>query len=195
MADKIKAGEKDALIVVDVQKCFLPGGSLGVAGGDRVIPLINELENKFNTMAFTRDWHPPDHCSFAQDPEFTHGSWPRHCVQNTEGAEFGDGLVTPDDAIYILKGQDPDKEAYSGFEDSDLGDRLGEKGVKRVFLTGIALDVCVKDTALDGIRQGFEVYVVEDAARPVDNPPGMARDAVEEMTKAGVKIIKSADIE
>jgi len=187
MAEKTRIGPQDALIVVDVQYGFLPGGSLPVKDGDKVIPVINELEDKFQVTAFTQDWHPPDHCSFKEKPEFTDGSWPEHCVAGTPEAELAADLKQPDDAI--------DKEAYSGFQDTDLADRLRDRGVKRVFITGLALDVCVRDTALHALEEGFETFVIEDATRPVDNPRGTARQALDKMKKKGVKIIQSADID
>ena len=195
MADKLKINDKDAIIVVDVQNCFLPGGALGVEEGDEIIPVLNKLIPKFETKVFTRDWHPSDHCSFSDDPEFKDKSWPPHCVRNTEGAEFGPDLKVPDDAIIISKADDPEKEAYSGFQDTELTDKLKERGVERVFIGGLATDFCVKFTTLHAIERGFETIVVRDAAKGIDNPEGSVQEALKEMEDAGAKVVTSDRIE
>jgi nicotinamidase/pyrazinamidase len=195
MADKIKIRDSDALIAVDVQNDFIPGGSLAVNEGDRVVPALNMLIPKFRTRVFTRDWHPENHVSFSDDPQFVDKSWPAHCVQGTPGAEFHKDLEVPDDAIIVSKATDPDQDAYSAFEGTGLADTLHERGIKRVMVGGLATDYCVKATALDAIREGFEAVVVLDACRGVDVPPGTAKAAVEEMKAAGAKVIYSGDIE
>jgi nicotinamidase/pyrazinamidase len=195
MADKIKIRDGDALIAVDVQNDFLPGGSLAVSDGDRVVPVLNALIPRFRTRVFTRDWHPAKHVSFSDDPEFVDKSWPAHCVQDTPGAEFHQDLEVPDDAIIVSKATDPAKDAYSAFEGTGLADDLRERGVNRVVIGGLATDYCVKATALDAVREGFEAVVVLDACRGVDVPPGTAQAAVEEMKAAGALVIDSGDVE
>jgi len=178
--------DTDALIVVDVQNDFCPGGSLAVEGGDRVVPEINRLVPLFAHVVFTRDWHPADHVSFSDRPEYGDGSWPPHCVQDTEGAQFHPALKRPDGALIVSKGDDPDAEAYSGFQATsvDLTAWLRERGVERVFVAGLATDYCVMATALDARRAGFEVFLLEDAVRGV--APDTSRDALEELRWAGV---------
>jgi len=187
--------EHDALIVADVQGCFLPGGSLGIEGGDAVIPVINRLVPRFRHHVFSRDWHPAGHVSFADDPEFRDLSWPVHCVQGTAGAELDPSLDVPDGALLVNKGTNPDREAYSAFqtEDVDLATTLRAAGVERVFVTGLATDYCVRATALDARRAGFDVVVVEDAARGV-SPDTVAR-ALADMDEAGVERVQSQELE
>lgn len=183
----------DVLIVVDVQNDFCPGGALPVTEGHRVVPVINAMLRHFENVVFTRDWHPFDHCSFDDEPEFIDGSWPDHCVQDTPGAEFhGDlrvGLATP----IVNKGTDPDREAYSGFDDTTLHERFQVWGIRRVYVCGLATDYCVKHTALDAARLGYEVAVIEDACRGVDHPPGSVQTALDEMASAGVRLCRSGE--
>lgn len=186
--------ESDALIVVDVQRDFCPGGSMGVNEGDKVVPVINGLLPKFNVKVFTRDWHPPDHFSFSDEPKFVDKSWPPHCVAGTEGAMFHPGLKVPGDALVVNKGTDKNKEAYSGFDGTRLAADLKKLGIKRVFVCGIATDYCVKATVLGAIREGFAAALVADAVKGVDVPPGNAEKAVNEMGKAGAEIVVSGDI-
>lgn len=177
----------DALIVVDAQNDFCPGGALAVEEGDRVVPEINRLLPLFRHSVFTRDWHPVNHVSFADAPEFRDGSWPPHCVQGTDGARFHPDLKVPDGALIASKGDDPALEAYSGFQATtvDLAAWLRERGVERVFVTGLATDYCVRATSLDALRAGFEVVLLEDAVRGV--APDTTRDALEELRHAGVR--------
>lgn len=177
----------DALIVVDVQNDFLPGGRLVVEDGDQVVPLTNMLAPLFEHVVYTRDWHPSDHVSFADPPEYRDGSWPAHCIQGTEGAEFPPNLKIARDALIVDKGDDPTVEAYSGFQAGglDLAGWLRERGVERLFITGLATDYCVLNTALDGVAAGFEVALVEDSVRGV--AADTSRDAMEEMRRAGVR--------
>ncbi len=177
----------DALIVVDVQNDFCPGGALAVDDGDGIVPEINRLLPLFHHVAFTRDWHPAGHVSFAERPEYRDGSWPPHCVQGTTGAEFHPDLKIPDGALIVSKGDDPDAEAYSGFQarDVDLAAWLRERAVDRVFVAGLATDYCVLATSLDAQREGFEVVLLEDAVRGVT--PATTRDALEELRRAGVR--------
>lgn len=185
----------DALLVVDVQNDFCPGGALPVAEGHRVVSVINLIMPMFDHVLFTRDWHPENHCSFGDPPEFSDGSWPAHCVEFSPGAEFHGDLHVPSDADIISKGTDPDREAYSGFENQELEPLLRKDGVQRVFVCGLATDYCVKATALDAVARGFDVVLVENACRGVDCPPGSVTDAVAAMRQAGVMVCYSGDLE
>ena len=184
-------GPNDALIVVDVQNDFAPGGALPVSDGKLVVPVINLLEPLFEHAVFTRDWHPIDHCSFAEEPAFADGSWPVHCVQDTPGAEFVGSLHVPVDALIVDKATDPEHEAYSGFDGTDLAEALKARGVERVFVCGLATDFCVKATALDARRDGFETIVVLDACRGIDAPAGSVAAALDAMREAGVILCQS----
>lgn len=183
----LKVDEKSALIIVDVQKDFCPGGALPVAEGDEVIPLLNEYIRRFKragaAIYATRDWHPSNHVSFKPRG----GPWPPHCVQETGGAEFHPGLKLPEGTRIISKGSDPDSDAYSGFEGTNLDRLLKKGGVRRVFVGGLATDYCVKNTVLDALRAGFEVVLLEDASRGVNVRPSDSEEAVEEMTKKGAR--------
>jgi nicotinamidase/pyrazinamidase len=185
----------DAFIVVDVQNDFCPGGALPVKDGQRVVPLINRIMPHFDRVVFTRDWHPFDHISFEENPEFVDKSWPAHCVQDTPGAEFHSELRTGLAAAIVSKGVHPDKEAYSGFEGTDLDSRLQRWGIRRIFVAGIATDYCVKHTTLDARRLGYEVTVITDACRGVDVPPGSAAAAFAAMKEAGAHLVTSKDFE
>jgi nicotinamidase/pyrazinamidase len=188
----MELNDKDALIVVDVQNDFCPGGALSVLGGEGVVRVINPLQLKFDRIYFTRDWHPQDHCSFSDEPTFQDGSWPVHCVQDSPGAEFQGDLHVPSDATIINKGTDPDKEAYSGFQDTDLAARLRDAGVERVFVTGLATDYCVKATALDAVKAGFQTVLVENGCRGVDDEG--SKEAITAMRAAGVEVYIGADV-
>lgn len=188
-AFSIEAG--DALIVVDVQNDFCPGGALAVSDGDRVVPVINALTPRFGQVVFTRDWHPPEHCSFADPAQFVDKSWPVHCVANSAGAAFHPDLYIPEAALIVSKGTAPDREAYSGFEGTSLANDLRIRKVQRVIVCGLATDYCVKATALDALAEGFEVVVIEDGCRAVDNPPGTGAAALREMASQGVNFVNS----
>ncbi len=181
-----------ALIVVDVQRDFMPGGSLPVPKGDEIIDQLNTIISEFQKRGlpifFTRDWHPPNHISFRDRG----GPWPPHCVQGTEGAEFHPDLRVPEDAVIINKATDPDKEAYSGFDGTNLADELRERGVRRLFVGGVATDYCVRATVLDGLKLGFEVIVLEDLIRGVD--PNTSREALKEMVLKGAILARSSDL-
>jgi nicotinamidase/pyrazinamidase len=185
----------DAFIVVDVQNDFCPGGALPVKDGHRVVPIVNRLMPRFDRVVFTRDWHPFDHISFDAEPEFVDQSWPVHCVQDTPGAEFRSDLRTGLAAAIVSKGVDPDKEAYSGFEGTDLDSRLQRWGIRRIFIAGIAMDYCVKHTTLDARRLGYDVVVITDACRAVDVPAGSGAAALEVMAAAGAQLVTSKDLE
>jgi len=191
----MKIASEDALVVVDVQNDFCKRGALAVPGGEDVVPIINAVSPRFEHCVFTRDWHPPGHCSFSATPEYVDGSWPIHCVAETEGAAFCADLDVPEDAVIIDKGTRRDREAYSGFDGTDLAARLRALGVKRVFVCGIATDYCVMATVLDALANGFEAVLLEDACRAVDNPPGAGAAAVHTMRHAGVSIASTGDLE
>ncbi len=185
----------DALIVVDVQRDFLPGGSLAVPDGDQVVPVINGWVERFAELDLpvfaTRDWHPPDHCSFVEQG----GTWPPHCVADTHGAVFADDLRLPGDATVISKATSPAADAYSGFDGTDLAERLNASGVKRVFVGGLATDYCVLATVRDALAAGFDVFVIEDAVRAVDVDPGDGDRALEAMRGLGARCIHDAQPE
>jgi nicotinamidase/pyrazinamidase len=181
---------RDALIIVDVQNDFCPGGALAVPSGHEVIPIINPLlQHRWLSVA-TIAWHPADHCSF--EPQG--GPWPPHCVQQTLGAELHPELDATKIELVITKGSHPDVEAYSGFHGTELAKILREKGVKRVLLCGIATDYCVRATAHDALQEGFEVLVLEDAIRGVEVDPGDCQRAIEELRQAGAQVVVSADL-
>jgi nicotinamidase/pyrazinamidase len=178
----------EALVIVDVQNDFCPGGALEVKDGDAVIAPLNKLASDCPLVIATRDWHPPDHRSFIEHG----GTWPVHCVQGTPGAELREDL--DHDAIdrVIDKGQDPFTEGYSAFEDTELEQVLRDAGVDRVHIGGLALDVCVKNTALDAERLGFDAVVHRDAARAVNAEPGDEERTVRELEAAGVTLLESS---
>ena len=188
-------GREDALIIVDVQVDFCPGGALPVPEGDKIIPALNEYIKKFSEagalIVATRDWHPPNHVSFKNQG----GLWPPHCIQGTEGAKFHPSLQLPKNVKIVSKAIDPFKEAYSGFEGTDLGDFLKKRGIKRVFVGGLATEYCVKHTVLDALKLGFETFLLEDAVKGIDAKPGDVERAVKEMLEKGARKISISDIE
>lgn len=179
---------RDALIVVDVQNDFLPGGALAVADGDAVIPVINECMRlsavKGIPVFATRDWHPADHCSFAPNG----GIWPEHCVADSPGAQFAERLALPEDVTIINKGTDSNKEAYSGFQGTDLASQLQAKGVERVIVGGLATDYCVLSTVNDALEHGFDVVLLTRAIRAVDVESGDGDRAIESMLERGATV-------
>ena len=188
----------DALVLVDMQNDFCPGGALPVPEGDRVVPVLNTLLDHRELLAVaTRDWHPPDHSSFATQG----GPWPVHCVAGTPGAEFHPGLHRQRLAHMVSIGATVSKatareqEAYSGFQGTDLTAFLRGRGIRRLVVGGLATDYCVKATALDARKEGFEVFLLTDAIRAVNVQPGDGDRAIAEMVAAGVAPITSADIE
>jgi len=180
-----------ALIVVDVQRDFCPGGALAVKNGDRVVPRLNKVVEAFDKSGlpvfFTRDWHPSNHISFVGQG----GRWPPHCVQGTRGAEFHPGLRIPHGATIISKGDKPRFEAYSGFQGTDLEERLKALDVDEVLIGGLTTDYCVKESSLDALRAGFAVDVLEDCVMPVNVRPGDGARALREMQKEGAKLTTS----
>jgi nicotinamidase/pyrazinamidase len=207
----IKPGGHDVLLVVDVQNCFIPGGSLAVNGGDEIVPIINRIAPAFRNVVLTQDWHTPGHVSFAsshpgkkpfetvQLPYGTQVLWPDHCVQGTEGAALAPGLSIPHAELIIRKGYRRDVDSYSAFLEADrktptgLGGYLHERGLHHVYLVGLATDFCVGWSALDARKAGFAATVIEDATRGIDAGGSLAK-AWADMTGAGVKRIKSTDI-
>ncbi len=181
--------KKDALVIVDLQNDFCPGGALTVQDGDKIIPVVNALIPKFENVFTTQDWHPADHISF----EAQGGTWPPHCVVGTPGVDLHPDLKV-EGTVQIHKGGDSDKETYSGFQGTDLEDQLKDRGVERIFVCGLATDYCVKATVLDGIRSGFEVLVIAHAIKGVEVNPGDSNAAVENMKGAGATIIDSKSL-
>ena len=210
-AASVKIDDSSALLVIDVQNCFLPGGSLAVKDGDQVVPVINGIAKSFANVVMTQDWHTPGHISFASSHdgkkpfetiELKYGKqvlWPDHCVQGTEGAALSKDLAIPQAELIIRKGYHKDVDSYSAFTEADgktttgLAAWLKARKLKRLFVAGLATDFCVAWTAIDARKAGFETYVVEDACRGIDTQGSLAK-AWADMAKAGVKRIQSADI-
>lgn len=182
----------DALIIVDVQNDFCPGGALPVEEGSYVVPVLNRwIEAARQVGAWiiaSRDWHPGSHISFWQ----CGGAWPSHCVQNTWGAEFHQGLELPENILIVSKGTNADRDDYSDFEMTGLARELRSNCVRRLWVGGLAQDVCVRATVLDGLKAGFEVHLIKDATRPLNVTPGAGERAVQEMQAAGC-IIEEGD--
>ncbi len=190
---------RDALLVVDVQNDFCPGGALGVRDGDAVVPVLNRYVQRFRAAGapvyFTRDWHPPVTRHFAAYG----GPWPPHCVQGTPGAEFHPALAVPRDAVVVSKGMDPAEDAYSAFQarsadGQPLPALLAARGVRRLYVGGLATDYCVRATARDALAAGLGVVVLRDAVRAVDVEPGDGERALEEMREAGAREATLADL-
>ena len=184
----------DALIVVDVQNDFLPGGALAVPRGDEVIEPVNRLLRRLARLHLpifaTRDWHPPTHCSFREQG----GPWPPHCIAGTHGAEFPVALKLPADAQVISKATRPEADTYSDFDGTDLAQRLHDAGCRRVFVAGVATEYCVRATVLDARAAGFEVVVLEDAVRALEVHVGDEARALGEMRAAGARIARSNEL-
>jgi nicotinamidase/pyrazinamidase len=181
---------KDALIIVDVQNDFCPGGALAVSGGDEVVPVLNRAIERFTEAGLpifaTRDWHPEKTNHF----KIYGGIWPVHCVQGTRGAEFHAGLELGKDIVVVSAGMVPDEDGYSGFQARDpsgarLAELLQRKGVERIIVGGLATDYCVKHTVLDGLKEGFKVLLLADAIRAVNLKPHDGELAIAEMVRAG----------
>jgi len=179
--------DKDALIIVDVQKDFCTEGALPVPEGEKVVPVLNKYIEKFYEagalIIATRDWHPSNHISFKNYG----GRWPSHCIQETPGADFHPDLKLPREAKIVSKATSADKEAYSGFDGTDLETELRNAGIQRLFVGGLATDYCVKSTVLDALRLGFETVLLFDAIKGVDVNPGDSEKAIREMLKRGAK--------
>lgn len=203
-------GPRDVLLVIDVQNDFCPGGALEVPGGDRVVPVINDLIGRFDHVVLTQDWHPPGHSSFASQhagaEPFTQTTaaygpqtlWPDHCIQGTKGAEFHTNLTADKAEMVIRKGFRPAVDSYSAFFENDkttptgLTGYLRERGFTHVYCTGLALDVCVRYSAEDALAQGFGVTVIEDACRAIDMD-GSAAATREVFAASGIALVNSKD--
>lgn len=201
----------NALILVDIQNDFVPGGALAVPQGDQIVPLVNRLQPHFDLVVATQDWHPADHGSFAANhPGKSPGEmielhdlpqilWPVHCVQNTPGADFVPGLHRECWDQVFVKGTDRTVDSYSGFFDNGhrqatgLGTYLREQAVTDLYIVGLATDYCVKFTALDAIQLGFRTHLIEDACRGVNLQPDHVKNAVAEMRAAGIEILTTTD--
>ncbi len=210
-AAKIKPDAKSALIVVDVQNCFVTGGTLPVKDGEAVVPVINKLSAAFRNIVVTQDWHTPGHASFAstypgkkafETTRLAYGTqvlWPDHCVQGTDDANLHKDLKLPTAQIIIRKGFHKEMDSYSAFDEADhktatgLAGYLKQRGIKTLYITGLATDFCVAWTAMDARKAGFDVYVIEDATRAIDLNGSLAA-AWKQMTAKGVKRIQSADL-
>ncbi len=189
----------DALVIVDVQNDFCPGGSLPVPEGDAVVPILNRYAERFADLHApifaSRDWHPPVTTHFTAHG----GRWPPHCVQGTRGAEFHAELRLPREVVVVSKGMDPDEDAYSCFQAEDsygmpFAAVLAEREVGRLFVGGLATDYCVKATVLDALKHGFQVVVLEDAVRAVNIDPGDGGRAINAMNAAGATFATLADV-
>ena len=210
-AAAIKPDAASALIVVDVQNCFVTGGTLPVKAGEEVVPVINKLAKAFENVVVTQDWHTPGHASFAsshagkkpfETTKLSYGTqvlWPDHCVQGTLDAGLHKDLDLPTAQLIVRKGYHKNMDSYSAFDEADhktptgLAGYLKQRGIRRVFVTGLATDFCVAWTAMDARRLGFEAYVIEDATRAIDLNGSLAA-AWKQMAAKGVKRIKAADI-
>jgi nicotinamidase/pyrazinamidase len=201
----------DALVIIDLQNDFCPGGALAVAGGDEIVPMVNLLAERFDHVLMTQDWHPRAHISFAsahpgaqpytmiEVPYGTQALWPDHCVQNTPGAELHPRLSIPHAEFVLRKGFRVNIDSYSAFLGSDhftdtgLAGYLRERGLKRLFLCGLAYDFCVRFSAIDGTALDFECFVIEDACRAV-GLPGSVKATDQAFEEAGIQRIRAADI-
>jgi nicotinamidase/pyrazinamidase len=208
---KLKLDAGSALLVIDVQNCFVTGGTLPVKGGEDVVPIINKIATGFQNIIVTQDWHTPGHASFAssypgkkpfETTKLSYGTqvlWPDHCVQGTDDAALQKDLKLPTAQLIIRKGFHKDMDSYSAFDEADhktatgLGGYLRARGIRTLYLTGLATDFCVAWTAIDARKAGFNVYVVEDATRAIDLNGSLAA-AWKEMTARGVKRIQSSDL-
>ncbi|WP_028949996.1 nicotinamidase [Sulfurihydrogenibium subterraneum] len=191
---KVKITDKDALIVVDMQNDFMPYGVLPVKDADKIVPTINSyielFEKKLNPVFFTRDWHPENHISF----KGFGGIWPAHCVQNTEGAKLHPDLKIPSDNKFIIsKGISPDFDAYSGFQGTNLHSLLQERGIKRIFVCGVATDFCVKNTVIGGLNLGYQVFILTDAVKAVF--PEKEQDIIKDLLEKTATALTLEDID
>jgi len=184
-----------ALILVDVQNDFCPGGALAVSGGDQIVPVINKLIPHFSLVVSTQDWHPANHISFKERG----GPWPPHCVQGSPGADLHSDLETATIAHYFRKASTPDKDDYSEFAGTDVEGRtldevLKGEEVKKLYVAGLATDYCVLETVLDGLKLGYEVYAVTDAMRAVNVAPDDGDEALRKMSDTGAKLVHSDEV-
>ena len=187
---QIKIEPTDALVIVDPQNDFLPGGPLGVAEGNCIFEPINRIMPLFSHVLATRDWHPEDHAYF----EVNGGVWPFHCLADTEGAEFSPLLNTEQIELVMSKGTDPQTDGYSAFAGTDMADQLRDRGITRLFLCGLATDYCVKMTSIEAKRYGFEAIVLTDAIAAVGVNPEDEANALRDMRGHGVAFATSDDL-
>jgi nicotinamidase/pyrazinamidase len=185
---------KDALVIVDVQNDFCPGGALAVKDGDQVVPVLNRYINRFAQAGLpifaTRDWHPEKTSHFNTGG----GPWPPHCVQGSKGAQFHPDLKLPPETVMVSAGMGSDEDGYSGFLGRDahgakLADLLRQRGIERIFVGGLATDYCVKHTVLDGLKEGLRVVLLADSVRGVNLKPGDSERAIEQMRRAGAEVV------
>jgi nicotinamidase/pyrazinamidase len=183
-----------ALLLVDLQRDFFPGGALGVKDADPLVPVVNELIRRFRgrdlPIILTRDWHTPSHVSFKERG----GPWPPHCVAGTDGASFHPALDVPPDARVVSKAAAADRDAYSGFQGTDLALQLRQQDVTDLVVAGLATEYCVKNSVLDALKEGFSVTVVEEGIRAVNVDPDDGRAAIEEMKRSGARFSTLSDI-
>ena len=202
-------GSETALILIDIQNDFCPGGALEVADGDQIVPIVNKLQSIFSINILTQDWHPNNHKSFASNhqnkeplsvTEMSYGPqvlWPDHCVQDTQGSDFHSDLITKNSDLIIRKGFRPEIDSYSAFFENDQSTPTGLEGylktrdIKTIYLCGLALDFCVYFSALDGVKLGFKVFVIQDACKAIDLEGSLAL-SLDEMNSKGVSIITSS---
>jgi nicotinamidase/pyrazinamidase len=186
----IELGHGDALLIVDPQVDFCPGGALAVPAGDRIFDAVNRAARAAPLVVASRDWHPSGHVSFSQRG----GPWPVHCEAGTAGAEFHPQLDASHVDMVVSKGTDADREAYSAFDGTDLAGWLRDRGVRRLFVAGLATDYCVRASVLDAREAGFDVVVLEDAVGAVDVKPGDGERALAEMKEAGARVASSGEL-
>ncbi|MGQ9524677.1 MAG: nicotinamidase [Armatimonadota bacterium] len=191
MGEPISVRKTDALIVVDLQNDFCPGGALPVPHGDAIVPVVNAILDKFPLVVATQDWHPADHVSFSDRG----GPWPPHCVAGTRGAEPHPAFQREKVHLWVRKAVSSERDAYSGFDGTSLGEELKRRGIRRVFVTGLATDYCVRATVLDALSQSFKVVVLTDAVRGVNVAPGDDQRALKEMASAGAVLAETKDLE
>jgi len=209
----MQANRKTCLIIVDLQVDFCPGGSLEVKNGDDIIPVVNKIQDRFYRVVATQDWHPENHVSFytshpGKNPFETINIgnikqvlWPPHCIKGTSGADFHPKLDTRNVELIIRKGFSKHLDSYSGFFENDRKTPTGLefylKGleINEIYICGLALDVCVFYTAMDGVKLGFKTYVIEDASKGVDIPPGNIENTKRKMRESGIVLIKSKELD
>ena len=207
----VKNFSDEALVLIDIQNDFCPGGALAVNEGNEIVSVVNNIQNKFSVKILTQDWHPENHKSFAsnhsgKDPfssiNMFYGSqvlWPDHCIQDTQGAEFHSDLITKNSDLIIRKGFRPNIDSYSAFFENDkstptgLEGYLKTRGIKTIYLCGLAFDFCVFFSAIDGAKLGFQVFVIEDACRAIDLD-GSLKNSLKEMNVSGIKLISSSNL-
>ena len=189
-ASGLLRGPRDALLIVDLQRDFLPGGALGVAEGDAMVPVLNRYVTQAVEVGApvfaSRDWHPANHCSFREQG----GPWPGHCIAGSAGAQFAPGLRLPSDVRIVDKATTPEADAYSAFGGTALRETLRALGIERLVIGGLATDYCVLSTVRDALREGYEVFVLEDAVRAVEARPGDGSEALAQMRSAGARLVR-----